>query len=165
MLGVRTLPLVLILLCTHIAFGQYGTAPNGYYPSGYNGEVFTGRVSAIDQTTGQITISFDGKKKTETFVGHFQKSCDVPSKDGNPMTALDLPIGTDVTVFFETNVHKDGSTPVKENLIIGIMFHSWDGHPVGQASKKMYSCSSTPIYHYWRCFVSAGAACIEPPAH
>ena len=165
MRGRRALLTSMVFLCTGIGFAQYGTAPNGYYPSGYGGDIFTGSVSAVDEATGQITVSFHTKKKTETFVGHLQKSCDVPSKDGNPMTALDLPIGTDVSVFFVTSVRKEGNTAVKDNLIIGIMFHSWDGHPVAQPSKKMYSCSTTPISHYWRCFGSPGVSCIEPLGH
>jgi len=137
MLGRRALLALLVFLCTRTGFAQYGAAPNGYYPSGYGGDIFTGIVSAVDEMTGQITISFHTKKKTETFVGHLQKSCDVPSKDGTAMTALDLPIGTGVSVFFVTSVRKEGDTVVKENSIIGIMFHSWDGHPVAQPSKKI----------------------------
>ena len=153
--------LLVLLLCDSVAFGQHGTAPNGYYPSNYNGETFSGIVTAVDGASGQITISFENPKKTETFVGRLQEPCAVPSKDGKPMTALDLPIGTDVTAFFEANARKGGNPPAKENLIIGVMFHSWNGHPVKQPSKKMYLCSGTPISHDWRCFSSSGATCLE----
>lgn len=157
----KTFPLLLVLLlCNSVAFGQYGIAPNGYYPSSYNGDIFSGKVTAVDEASGQITISFEKAKKTETFVGRLQQPCAVPSKDGKPMTAMDLPIGTDITAFFETDVRKDGNASVKENSIIGIMFHSWDGHPVKQPSKKMYSCSGV-MSHNWRCFSSPGATCLE----
>jgi hypothetical protein len=158
----RTFPLPLVLLLfASIAFGQHGTAPNGYYPSSYNGDIFSGKVTAVDEASELITVSVQKSNKTETFVGRLHEPCAVPSKDGKPMTALDLPVGTDVTVFFDTNVHTDGIKSVKENSIIGIMFHSWDGHPVKQPSKKMYSCSGA-ISHYWRCFGSPGSTCIEP---
>jgi hypothetical protein len=157
----RTFFLLLVtLLCASVSFGQYGIAPNGYYPSAYTGNTFSGKVTAVDEATEQVTISFEEKKKTETFVGRLQEPCAVPSKDGKPMTAPDLPIGTYVTVFFETNVRKNGNTSVKENSIIGIMFHSWDGHPVKQTAKKTYFCSR-PTSHYWRCFSSPGVACVE----
>jgi hypothetical protein len=154
--------LLALLLCESTSFGQYGIAPNGYYPSNYNGDIYSGKVTSVDEASGQITVSSEKKPPPEIFVGRLQEPCAVPSKDGNPMSAADLPIGTDVTVFFETKVRKDGDTSVKENSIVGIMFHSWDGHPVRQASKKMYLCSKTPISHNWRCFGSAGATCIEP---
>lgn len=153
-----------LFMCSSLAFGQYGMAPNGYYPSNYNGETFSGKVTTVDGVSERITISFANGNKTETFLGRFQEPCAVPSADGKPMTALDLPIGTDVTVFFVANARKDKDASVKEPVIIGIMFHSWDGHPVKQALKKMYLCSSAPIAHYWRYFSSAGAACIEPPS-
>jgi hypothetical protein len=155
--------LLIALLCNPVAFGQYGTAPNGYYPPNFDGNIFSGRVTAIDDASGQITISFENDSKSVTFVGRLQAPCAVPSKDGKQMAAMDLPIGTNVTVFFQTNVRKDGNAVVKENSIIGLMFHSWDGHPVRQTSKKMYLCSRAQISHYWRCFNSAGAACLEPP--
>lgn len=159
----RTFSLLLVLLlCDALAFGQYGTAPNGYYPSGYNGDIFSGKVTAVDETSEEITISFEQGKRTGTFVGRFQAPCAVSSKDGKPMRALDIPIGTDISAFFETNVRRDGNTSAKENSIIGIMFHSWDGRPVRQQSKKMYLCSATSISHYWRCFGSAGNTCVEP---
>lgn len=158
----RLLPLF-TLLCSSVAFGQYGTAPNGYYPPDYDGNIFSGRVIAVDEASEQITISFEKANNSQTFVGRLQAPCAVPSKDGKRMTALDVPIGTDVTAFFETIVRNDGNFPAKENLIIGLMFHSWDRHPVKQTSQKMYLCSRAQISHYWRCFNSAGASCLEPP--
>jgi hypothetical protein len=137
-----------------------GTAPNGYYPPAYGGNIFS-EVTAVDEASEQITISSGEKKKIETFLGRLQAPCAVQSKDGKPMTALDLPIGTDVTVFFDKTVHTDGNTSVKENSIIGIMFHSWNGHPIKQTAKKMYLCSTTPTSSYLRCFSSASKGCVE----
>ena len=161
----RSFPYLLVLLlfsCESVAFGQYGIAPNGYYPPNYDGNIFTGRVTAVDEVSEEITISFENGKSTETFVAHLQQACAVPSKDGKPMTALDVPIGTDVTAYFQT-VRKEGNSSKKENSILAVMFHSWNGHPVRQQSKKMYLCSRAPISSYWRCFGSPGATCLEPP--
>ena len=153
--------LSITFLCASCALGQYGEAPSGYYPSAYGGDIFSGKVTAVDEASGQITISFKEKKKAEVFVARLQEPCAVPSKDGKPMSALDLPIGTDVTVFFEKNVKRDENSSTKANLIIGIMFHSWDGHPVRQTAKKMYLCSDAPISTYLRCFSTASKGCIE----
>lgn len=154
--------LPILLLLDAVAFGQYGTAPNGYYPSRYNGEIISGRVTAVDEVAEQITISFEKAKKTETFVGRLDAPCAVPSKDGKPMTALDLPVGTDVTAFFVTSVPEDKNSSEKENSIIGIMFHSWNGRPVKPQSKKMYLCSRAPISHNFRCFETPAAGCRVP---
>ena len=56
------------------------------------------------------------------------------------MTAADLPVGTIITAYFEEKTHKEGAAKSKVNYIIGIMFHTWDGHPVKQESKRMYLC-------------------------
>ncbi len=161
-ISVRIYSLLFItLLCDWCALAQYAEAPSGYYPSAYGGDIFSGKVTGVDEASGQITISFKDKKKSEVFVGRLQEPCAVPSKDGNPMAAIDLPVGTDVTVFFEKNVQKGGSSSTKENLIIGIMFHSWDGHAVRQTAKKMYQCSHAPISNNLRCFSSAAKGCVE----
>ena len=154
--------LIITLLWISYALGQYGEAPNGYYPSAYDGDIFSGKVTAVNETSGQITVSFkEGKKAQIIFVGRLEQPCAVPSQDGKGMTALDLPIGTDVTVFFKKNAKRDANSSTKENLIIGIMFHSWDGHPVRQTAKKMYLCSDAPKSSYLRCFSPASRACVE----
>lgn len=145
------------LVCSVSIFGQSGRATNGYYPPNYNGDTFSGKVTAVNEKTEEITISFEQGGKSERFVGLLQRPCAVPSKDGQGMSALDLPVGSDITAFFIASGQE------KPNSIIGIMFHSWNGHPVKPAARKMYLCSSTPIVHYWRCFNTSGVTCLEPP--
>lgn len=152
-----TLLLITLVAVEAASFAQYGTAPNGFYTSPYDGQTFTGKVIAVDQSSEAITISYENGKKNETFVGRLKQACTVASTDGKGMTALDLPIGTDVTVYFQPTPRKEGSTSVKENLIIGIMFHSWEGHPVKPAKKGMYPCAA--VSWVKRCFRSSGPGC------
>ncbi len=157
----RRFSFLAIMLTCGIALAQYGRAPNGYYPSPFSGDIFSGRVTAIDESTGDITIAAGGSRP-EMFVGRLRAGCAVPSKDGKLMTAPDIPIGTDITAFFQPNARKGAGLSGKDNSIIGIMFHSWNGHPVKQQAKKMYSCAG-PATSHWLCFDSSGATCLEPP--
>jgi len=54
---------------------QHGTAGNGYYPPGYEGDTWSGDVTATDDTTRMVTLTYSNKKKTETFTGVLQEGC------------------------------------------------------------------------------------------
>jgi hypothetical protein len=54
---------------------QHGTAGAGYWPMGYNGDTWTGIVTATDDTTRSVTLTYSSKKKTETFTGVLQEGC------------------------------------------------------------------------------------------
>ena len=49
---------VLTLLCIGISVAQHGTAEPGYYPPGFNGDTWTGEVTAVteDCCTGTCTF-------------------------------------------------------------------------------------------------------------
>jgi hypothetical protein len=54
---------------------QHGTAGNGYFPPGYEGDTWTGIVTAADDKTRTVTLTYSSKKKTETFTGVLQEGC------------------------------------------------------------------------------------------
>jgi hypothetical protein len=54
---------------------QHGTAGNGYFPSGYEGDTWSGAVATTDDTTRSVTLTYSSKKKTETFTGVLQEGC------------------------------------------------------------------------------------------
>jgi hypothetical protein len=64
---------LLCLLCgwlfilTTVA-GQKGTAGPGFYPQGYNGDTWTGEVTAADESKREITLTYTKGNKTEDFV-------------------------------------------------------------------------------------------------
>lgn len=59
-----------ILICTTGARPQRGTAENGYYPPGYAGDTFTGVVTAADDASRSITLTYTDPKgrKSDTLV-------------------------------------------------------------------------------------------------
>jgi hypothetical protein len=131
--------LITITFLSIIASAQYGTAPNNYYPVNYSGNTFTGTVT---HTLGdEITLTFVKGSKTETFVGRLETGCSVPSKDGHPMRATDIPGGTVVTAFFNGTTKKVDGKRIKENVIIAIAFDVWQGHTASEDKKMIYSCT------------------------
>ncbi|HXM23060.1 MAG TPA: hypothetical protein VN948_17515 [Terriglobales bacterium] len=81
---------------------QHGTAPNGYFPMGYNGDTWTGEVSAVNDTDREITLVDTTSKKTETFVGVLQRGYKVKLKNGNlaELTVSTIPTGTRLRVYY-----------------------------------------------------------------
>ena len=57
---------ILIVFCIANAYAQKGTAEPDYYPMGYNGDTWTGEVTATDDSKREITISFKKKDKEES---------------------------------------------------------------------------------------------------
>jgi len=50
---------------------------------GYAGDTWTGEVSAVNDANREITLVYNGSKKTETFVGVLQQGYKVKLKDGS----------------------------------------------------------------------------------
>jgi hypothetical protein len=60
--------LFLTLAWCGVAEAQKGTASLGYYPFGYNGDTWTGVVTAVDNDKREITLTYSKGSKTQTFV-------------------------------------------------------------------------------------------------
>jgi hypothetical protein len=56
---------LLMLIFSGTVVAQKGTAPNGYYPAGYNGATFTGKV--VLTTDDTMTLNYVHGSKTDTF--------------------------------------------------------------------------------------------------
>jgi len=132
--------LLLSLLLSIMAVAQYGTAPNGNFPANYNGDTFTGVVTAAEGD--QLTLTYTKGSKTETFVGKLGAGCSVPTNDKSDrkMAAADIPQGTVLTAFFNRNTRKVDGQKVKENLIIAIAFDVWNGQKIAEEKKKIWPC-------------------------
>ncbi len=119
---------------------QYGTARSNYYPDKYNGSTFTGLVT---ETAGdQITLTYTNGNKTDTFTGRFEAACSVPSTKGGGMMPSNVPNGTVMTAFFNTEKKKVAGEKLKENVILAIAFDTWHGNKIAEDKKKIYYCTN-----------------------
>lgn len=131
-----------------MASAQYGTAPNNYYPSSYNGSIFKGVVT--ESKDDQITLTSARGNSTESFTGRFETSCSVPTikDEGLTMMPTDIPKGTTMTVFFNTRTKKVDGKKIKENLIIAIAFDIWKGQKVPENKRRICLCSENRVLQF-----------------
>ena len=104
------LSLALVLLCTGISLAQHGTAEPGYYPSGFNGDTWSGEVTAVTDDTREFTLTYTKGSNTQTFVGVLPKGYTVKMKDGRDyeikMSEL---MGMRITAYYVTRKKKDAN--------------------------------------------------------
>ncbi|MDQ3907032.1 MAG: hypothetical protein M3268_01680 [Acidobacteriota bacterium] len=136
-----TLILALAAACSLSAAAQKGTAESGYYISGYNGDTWTGEVTAVDNDKRELTLTYVNGKKTQTFVvtvpdGPFGWSKDssgdrvllfvAPDKKAKAAQAdterpdLKEFVGHRIKVYYVEKEKKDGDHKIKFNEAIQI---------------------------------------------
>ena len=133
-----------------LASAQYGVAPTGFYPDQYTGSTFTGTMSNAKGPEGdRLTLTFTKGDKVDAFTGHFETACAVPSSKGGGMMPSDIPEGTVMTAFFNGESHKGKKT--RDNLILAISFHVWQGQKVEESKRKVYFCTSnhSSTFRFW----------------
>jgi hypothetical protein len=104
------LSVTLILLCTGISVAQHGTAEPGHYVSGFNGDTWTGEVTAVNEDSREFTLTYTKGSNTQTFVGVLPQSFTVEMKDGRDyrmkMTEL---MGMRLKAYYITKKKKDAN--------------------------------------------------------
>jgi len=121
---------ILIVFCFANAHAQKGAAEPDYYPMGYNGDTWTGEVTATDDGKREITLSYKKKDKEETFIGVLEEGYSVKMKDGSmrELKVSEIPSGTRIKVYYMTKTKKDASgAKIKFNQIIKIRFLPKEG--------------------------------------
>ena len=104
------LSLALILLCSGIAAAQHGTAEPGYYPSGFNGDTWTGEVTAVTEGTREFTLTYTKGSNTQTFVGILPKGYTVKMKDGRDYEVkMSELMGMRLRAYYITRKNKDAN--------------------------------------------------------
>ena len=114
------------------ASAQHRTAPNGYYPAGYNGDAWVGRVTKVDSRTQTLTlVSVDKNRKKQTFVGVLEKGYLARHKSGRiePLKVSEIPLGLKVTVFYEQRTRKVNGKKIHYNVIVTMV-------PIGNRKKR-----------------------------
>jgi len=114
------LALVAFLICAFPASAQHGTASSGYYPAGYQGDTWTGIVASVNPNSLEITLQYANGKKTQTFVGVPEQGYLVHQHDGKdrPLSAVDVPVGRKIMVWYIPETKKIDGKKVKVNTII-----------------------------------------------
>jgi len=121
---------ILIVFCLPNAHAQKGSAEPDYYPMGYNGDTWTGEVTATDDGKREITLGYKKKDKEETFIGVLEEGYSVKMKDGSmhELKVSEIPTGTRIKVYYMTKTKKDASgAKIKFNQIIKIRFLPKEG--------------------------------------
>jgi hypothetical protein len=93
---------------------QHETAPPGYYPLGFVGDMWIGNVIAENNMTREVTLSYTKGTQRQTFVGVLE----VPRfkmKDGSMHTLKpsDIPLGMRIAVIYMPKWKKDAGKNVK----------------------------------------------------
>src|SRR5215469_5014284 len=112
----------LICAATHVvARPQHGAAENGYYPLQYAGDTFTGVVTAVDDASRSITLTYTNptNAKTETLVASISEGYTAHWKDGtlHEVKPSDIPTGTRLKVYYMTTERKVEGKKVKTATI------------------------------------------------
>ena len=116
--------LAFLILCAGMSVAQQGTAESDYYPMGYNGDTWTGEVTAVNEDTREFTLTYTKGDKTQTFVGILPKGYTAKMKDGSDqevkMTAL---VGMHLKAYYIAKSKKDANgVKVKTNEVFKIKF-------------------------------------------
>ena len=115
--------ILLVVACT--AKAQHGTAGSGYFPQGYNGDTWTGNVTATDDATRSITLVYSNKGKTETFTGTLKAPCcKVKMVDGSmkDLKVSEISLGRRMIVFYIPTTTKVDGQKTTVNEIIKVDF-------------------------------------------
>jgi len=99
-----------LALLTSASYCQHGTAPMGYYPLGYNGDTWTGEVTAVNKATREITLAHKDEKhgKTEIFTGAVQEGYKVNTvgRGEHELDVSEIPLGTKLIVYYIPRMKK-----------------------------------------------------------
>ena len=131
-----------LVICS--ANAQKSTTPSGYYPIGYNGDIFSGEFVPSDDANA-IKLVYKNGSKTESFDGRIETACQAPTR-ANPHITKELhlsaiPAGTALTVYYTPTAVKVDGKKVHTNLIWGIRFDLVNGKGLTDPNRPIISCS------------------------
>lgn len=111
--------LIPLLTIASSALAQHGTAENGYYPPGYNGDTWTGVIQSANEQTGEITLSYTKGGKSQIFVGVPEEGYLVHGHNGQtrPLKMSDIPVGRAVKVWYTPATKKVDGKKIAVNII------------------------------------------------
>ncbi len=107
-----------------LALAQRGTAPTGYYPGCFAGDIWAGTLTAVDDAKRQMTLTYIDPKhhRAETFVGVIEEGYTV-SRRGGPRHELrpsELPLGAQLKVYYCEESRKVEGRKTKVDTVFAI---------------------------------------------
>jgi hypothetical protein len=119
MTKLRFAVLLAIMILPVSLLGQHGSAENGYFPVHYQGDTWTGIVSAIDLATRKVSLVYTHKQKTAVFEGVLANGYRVQTNDDKEkkqIAAMGIAVGTCLRVYYipeQTSNEVGGSAQFK----------------------------------------------------
>ena len=131
-----------ILLLPVSVVAQHGTADNGYYPNGYNGDTWSGVVSSVEPATKAVSLVYTHHGKTAVFEGILSKHYRVQAsgdKNKQQIVSAGISVGGCIKVYSiakQTSDELGSAAPFKvfnNNLLPAheIVFVDLDGTRAG----------------------------------
>jgi hypothetical protein len=112
---------IIFLSITATVSAQHGTAPNGYYPANFFGDTWTGKLTAVNDSSRELTLSYTDEKhtKTQALTGVLEDGYLTETRDGRRIELKPsmIPIGTDLTVFYYVVKRKEQGKKVMIDTI------------------------------------------------
>jgi len=126
------------------ANAQKGTASPGYYPIGYNGDIFSGELLRSDDANS-VKLVYKNGTKDESFEGRIESPCQAPTQ-ASPRVTKELhlsaiPAGSILTVYYSPRTMKVDGKKVQTNLVWGIRFDVVNGQKLTDPKRPIISCS------------------------
>jgi hypothetical protein len=149
--SVSRLGLLLLMSSITPVHAQKGIASPGYYPIGYNGDIFTGQFVSSD-TADQVKLDYKKGDKTKSFDGKLESPCHAPTKDKHrevkELRLSSIPAGTVLTAYYAPAKIKVAGTKVRTDLIWGIRFDTWNGLELTDPNRPIILCSHPQALPY-----------------
>jgi hypothetical protein len=141
-----------VLLLGGSVAAQQGTAPNNYYPAGYSGSIYTGKV--VQTTDDSITLSYVHGSKADTFEAYATAPCNLPANKTTtrPVRLSKVQTGAVVTVYYQSKTVKVDGRKQKRNEVIGISFLEVNGGKVSEEHKAIFYCIPGQPALYFKAF-------------
>ena len=109
------------LIVTGVSLGQKGTAEPDYYPMGYAGDTWTGVVTAVNEDTRELTLTYKKKDKEQTFVGVLPTEYKHKMADGTfQQIKLNDLMGMTIRTYYMAKTKKVNNQKIKYNDIFRI---------------------------------------------
>jgi hypothetical protein len=83
--------LIVLILCAGVSVAQKGKAEPDYYPLGYSGDTWTGKVTAFDNERRILTLTHASGKDVLTFIASIPDAPYEWSRDARNSRVLDFP--------------------------------------------------------------------------